>query len=1005
MKKSRIAKLIALALVCMCAIAAFAFTACGTGGSKTKIKLDNETLQLYVNGKDGTIRATLEPADNKAVYEWTIDDESVASLKASQSICKVSPKKEGTATVTVTAGKATATCTVEVGADRHVQLLAPSFVYDNATGIITITDPNTEGVGGYRLDFYAEREEAGLSEEAVGSVEVKNGEVVDLRRIDKGAYTVRLVAFGSSELYFESEPSESTATITVEKEALYELGQGDDAALAGGPGTWAYYAFDWVGVDSDNTYCYDNEVTFAFSNNTSDNIKDYAWITQLIYNHGKTDTSKLYKMTLKIEVPVECRISMGVDGKFKYVSLHPDTENLVTVGFRPVTNEKNNLFKIRFAVAGEPFTITEGTVRFSVVGNILETEEKQLDVPNSFTLDFDSEKIIITINDDNVNNGKYNEYDVDYKLGFFENLNDAAPKGVAIVKNGEPVDVSSVLTGSYYLRLMSESTGLPYTSSGWTAPDENAKITVKNPRVDIKTGGDSDSRKSPDDWFYWFPTSNMGIGPATTVRYVYIYQHDDGSETIHISYQNAGNYQPLKLFNMYSAVNPGDLYKLSFKLNSPMAGKITVNGTVIDVVKGENDIEVVRVQPAKTSNGSSTITIQFGAGSSASDVWGYISCDEDEEGNATEILISELKVSEAEAIDLAQITSFTYSEETEAVTIVDPNDYENDFPGANVKYNLGYFQNGELVKERENVVSGDGFEHPNLAPGEYTLKLRIVPSTALYNAPDWFEPETPITISVDNPNYRENIDSGNNAVAMNDPGHWYYYKQGSTNLTHAYTDVKGDVYVSYTYSGNSNEPFKLLWTSKIINEGDEYTLSFNIKSPAAAKISVNKQTIELNEGDNTVSVTRKQPAKTATTGNHTITIVFGSGSGATLSQILGGEIVITDIKLTTKLEAPSFAYDGGTKVVTVTDGANAAADVKEYQLGIFASDGTLVKTLTVADGETVDFTAQDLDAGAYTVKIRAVYADDGDGTEIKYETKADSDWASADTEVTVTIEE
>lgn len=969
MSKSKLTKLFALVFVFVCSIAAF--TACG---KSAKITLDNETLQLYVNGKDGTIRATLEPASNGAVYEWTIDDDTIASIRPAQSICKVSPKKEGTATVTVTAGKAKATCKINVGADQHVDLLAPSFTYDEATGVITITDPNTEGVGSYRLDFYAEE-----GAEPVGGVTVKNGEVVDTRRIDKGTYTVRLVAVGKSDLYGDSQPSESTATITVTTAALYDLGQGDVAALEA-VGRWAYYAFDWVIVDTEEAYCYDDVVTFKFSNNTSDNIKDYAWITQLIYNHGKTDTSKLYKMQLNIEVPVDCRISMGVNNNLKAVSLHAG-ENLVTVGFKPVDNANNNLFKIRFAVAGEPFTIKEGTVKVSIVGNILETEEKALSVP-SFT--YDDESKIITINDD-VNN----EYDVAYTLGFFENLNDAAAKGTAIVKNSEPVDASSVLSGTYYLRLMAASTGLPYTSSGWTLPNENAVMTVKNAKVDMASGGESAAKGNPDTWYYWFPTSNMGIGPGTTFEYAYIYQHEDGSETIHLSYENAGNYQPLKLFMMRSDINAGDLYNLSFKLESPVAGKITVNGEVIDVIEGVNEISVVRVQPAKNGNTvPCTITIQLGAGSTA-DVLGFI---------AGEITISELKITEAEAIPLEQITSFTYSAEKEAVTIVDPNDYENSFPGANVKYELGYFKNGELAKTKI-VSNNDGFEHPNLAPGEYTLKLRIVPATALYTAPDWFEPETPITVTIENPNYTENIPSGNTAGAANNPGNWQYYKDGKTNLSEAYLDANGDIHLSYTCTGATNQPIKLFYMSTAIDTDDVYTLSFKINTPKAAAITVNNQKVELEVGENTVSVTRKHPNKTGSDGTrNTITIQLGSGSG-TNSVYIEGSIIISEIKLEkvelTPLAAPSFEYDSETKKVTITD-TNDTADVKEYHLGIFNAEGICVKEITVKNNATVDFTAQELEAGTYTVKIKAVS---------KNIVKSDSAWNSSDPEVTVTIEE
>lgn len=353
MKKTKLFILLALTVLCLATVALAA--ACGASAT---LKLDKETVQLYVNGDTQTVRATLDPQDKTAQYEWTIDNKSVATISATQSVCRITPVAEGSATITVTVGKASASCTVNVGADQHKKLNAPSFTYDADTNIITVNDTvnSAAEVGGYELYFYAEGEP-----EAVGSVAVESGKEVDTRRIDKGTYTVRLVALGSSDLFYSSEPSEATAQITVSTDPLYDLGAGDAACKdpEGNliPGRWAYYVYDWVTCSE--AYWYDGEVTFTFENNTSDNIKEYSWITQLIFSHGKTDSSKTYKMNLKINVPVDCRISLGG----KLVSLHAG-DNLVTVGFKPDKDPQRICSKFSLRFRASPSRLKRAPLRF-----------------------------------------------------------------------------------------------------------------------------------------------------------------------------------------------------------------------------------------------------------------------------------------------------------------------------------------------------------------------------------------------------------------------------------------------------------------------------------------------------------------------------------------------------------------------------------------------------------------------------------------------------------------
>lgn len=117
MKKTKLFILLALTVLCLATVALAA--ACGASAT---LKLDKETVQLYVNGDTQTVRATLDPQDKTAQYEWTIDNKSVATISATQSVCRITPVAEGSATITVTVGKASASCTVNVGADQHKKL-------------------------------------------------------------------------------------------------------------------------------------------------------------------------------------------------------------------------------------------------------------------------------------------------------------------------------------------------------------------------------------------------------------------------------------------------------------------------------------------------------------------------------------------------------------------------------------------------------------------------------------------------------------------------------------------------------------------------------------------------------------------------------------------------------------------------------------------------------------------------------------------------------------------
>lgn len=79
------------------------------------VKLDQTELTLTA-GKTAVLKATVEPANATVqTVTWSVEPEGVVTLKADGNSCTVTPVKNGTATVTASAGGLKAVCTVTSG--------------------------------------------------------------------------------------------------------------------------------------------------------------------------------------------------------------------------------------------------------------------------------------------------------------------------------------------------------------------------------------------------------------------------------------------------------------------------------------------------------------------------------------------------------------------------------------------------------------------------------------------------------------------------------------------------------------------------------------------------------------------------------------------------------------------------------------------------------------------------------------------------------------------------
>lgn len=125
----------------------FSAVACGPDPIDVlAVKLDQTELALTA-GKTAVLKATVEPANATVqTVTWSVEPEGVVTLKADGNSCTVTPVKNGTATVTATAGAVKAVCTVTSGISID-DLNFIELVENGETGDIMGSDTKPVSIG------------------------------------------------------------------------------------------------------------------------------------------------------------------------------------------------------------------------------------------------------------------------------------------------------------------------------------------------------------------------------------------------------------------------------------------------------------------------------------------------------------------------------------------------------------------------------------------------------------------------------------------------------------------------------------------------------------------------------------------------------------------------------------------------------------------------------------------------------------------------------------------
>ncbi len=137
------------------------------------------------------------------------------------------------------------------------------------------------------------------------------------------------------------------------------------------------------------------------------------------------------------------------------------------------------------------------------------------------------------------------------------------------------------------------------------APNAALQLEVQKslelPENEITFGGEPIAKANPDHMFYWNgnESENANVTANTFADGTYTFEYAMKGESM--------EWFGVQLFYKNSKNVVGTSYKLSFKLNSSVAGKITINHNVVDLTSGENTISIIYTESADAS-----LSIQFG---------------------------------------------------------------------------------------------------------------------------------------------------------------------------------------------------------------------------------------------------------------------------------------------------------------------------------------------------------------------------------------------------------
>ncbi|MDE6586001.1 MAG: Ig-like domain-containing protein [Clostridia bacterium] len=552
LKKGKLGKLWALACSILACVLIFSVSACDTDKPKEEVDvtLSKTTAELVV-GETTTVSVT---SATTAEIEWSVDKPEIATVEGSGTGNKLGTVKAvaaGTAKVTAKAGDKTAVCTVTVTAPAEPETVTIKLG-DTAVG----SDAQSLHVG----DTLALTATA-----SKGSTVTWESSKTDVATVSNG--TVTAVAAGETVIKAKVSDSEY-ATVTVNVIAPTNVEYGGEAEFDIG---WRYWNGDGDAVvASCVNYSDNNEVQIKYTM-----AAGQPYSVQLFYKDKTAGTD--HNLSLTVVSPIAANITVNGAKQELVVG-----ENKVTV-----ENYTGSTIVVCFGAWGPPDQPVFGTDLLFVFKDIVITSNADTElVAPSFSYAADTKIITIT---DATNAAEKVEK---YVLGLFADAADESPAYTVDVTSGEAVNLSTIPSGTYVLKLRAVNSSAMVINSGWSTT--TADLVWANDKTPLEYSTQDNVVAGSNTWYYW--NRNWDINCHAEECYI----QGDTIKVVGLTDNLMENWS----FQLFYKGEAGK--KLTMTVTAQNAGSITIGGVVYALEAGVAQEVVV--------NDITNLGIQFGGG-------------------------------------------------------------------------------------------------------------------------------------------------------------------------------------------------------------------------------------------------------------------------------------------------------------------------------------------------------------------------------------------------------
>ncbi len=522
------------------------------------------------------------------------------------------------------------------------KLAAPTEFFIGASRVVTVKDVNGDKVSSYQLIFTK-------NGTVVNKVSLQSGESFDDSTMEDGEYQVSVVAVGEGK-YQNSDPCATVLTYTVANGGVkYAMENGVASVAVANPGKY-YYWTEFGGIESSD---YENgKITFEVSNGGN-------WYSnQIFYKNPGLTTGKTYTVTLKIQSSVAEQITLNgtvldlIVGTKEYTVNYTEPATDPSFSMQMGVNGGVSLGEGSFVLSDIVWTESTGTVTppdggETTTGAILAGGETDA-VANPDKCYYWTEFAGIAngkyengkISFDVINGGNWYSNQVFLKKSDLTNgktykltLKLSSTVAGKITLNGTVIDLKvgeNNVEITYTEETKKASVSFQAGVNGGVSLDEGGFILSDLVWTEVENGGDSGDSGEVTPPANENAIANGDEKAAVGKPGTYIEWHDQNwcgtnvtvskaelkDGVIELTYSGATEtaWYGMQLFYKNASNVAGKTYEISLSIDSLEAGKITVSGTVVELVKGSNTVKVQYTEVADKAS----LSIQMGVENPAS---------------------------------------------------------------------------------------------------------------------------------------------------------------------------------------------------------------------------------------------------------------------------------------------------------------------------------------------------------------------------------------------------